>query len=298
VPLPGDTSPGDAGPGGDDGAPSADPQPSTTAPSLPKSTTAPAATGGGPGPASSTAVPPAATTAALPVFTWASSSIDLPWWVPTALPWDTTVDEATLPWAPIASWPGPLSTAPVEVSVGVTVPQIVPTRTDDPASAVVGILTPGAVEVVVEIGAPLAPVWPTDMAQAPSGAPMPEPDARDSQRADHRAPATSPARAAARPVPVSFSEPAVDHASPKAAARASAAPRHSGGSPLPFGVPRPLQGSGSSASSGGVPSLLTFGFATLIGFFVFAAPGLGRRIRLARSPSPRGRHHSPLDRPG
>jgi hypothetical protein len=297
VPLPGDSSPGDAGPGGDS-APPADPQPSPTAPSLPKTTTSPSTAGGAPAPATSTAVAPASNTAALPVFSWASSSIDLPWWIPSALPWDPAVDEAALPWAAIASWPGPLSTPPVEVSVDVTVPRIVPTRADDPASAVVGILTPGAVQVVVEIGAPLAPVWPAGTAQAPRGAPMPRPDARNAPRADRAAQPKAPTRAAARPAPVAWSEPAADHAPPKAAARASAAPRRSGGSPLPFGVPRPLQGSGSSAASGGVPSLLTFGFATLIGFFVFAAPGLGRRIRPARSPSPRGRHHSPLDRPG
>jgi hypothetical protein len=44
--------------------------------------------------------------------------------------------------------------------------------------------------------------------------------------------------------------------------------------------------------------VLVFAFATLIGFFVLAAPGLGRRIRLARYPRPRGRDGSSIDRPG
>jgi hypothetical protein len=67
-----------------------------------------------------------------------------------------------------------------------------------------------------------------------------------------------------------------------------------------YGLERTLSAGGSSTPTGGgsVPSPLLFGFATPIGFIVLAAPGLGRRIRLARHPSPRSRFHSPLDRPG
>jgi hypothetical protein len=66
-----------------------------------------------------------------------------------------------------------------------------------------------------------------------------------------------------------------------------------------FALPRTLNAGGSSQSTGGtLPNPLTFGFATVIGFIVLPAPGLGRRIRLARHPSPRNRFHSPLDRPG
>jgi hypothetical protein len=67
----------------------------------------------------------------------------------------------------------------------------------------------------------------------------------------------------------------------------------------PFVFAPPLGAAGSSTSAGGTaPSASNFGLATVTGFFAFAVPGLGRRIRLARIPSPRSRPNSPLDRPG
>jgi hypothetical protein len=55
---------------------------------------------------------------------------------------------------------------------------------------------------------------------------------------------------------------------------------------------------GSSSGAGIVPSSLLVGIAALAAFTIFAAPGLGRRIRVARELSPRGQDASPIDHPG
>jgi tetrahydromethanopterin S-methyltransferase subunit F len=57
--------------------------------------------------------------------------------------------------------------------------------------------------------------------------------------------------------------------------------------------------SGASTSAGGGASGLLIGVvAALIAFFVLAAPGIGRRIRPARLPSPHGRDDLRIDHPG
>jgi hypothetical protein len=162
----------------------------------------------------------------------------------------------------------------------------------------------GAVEIAVEVDATI-PSFPALPSPAGPGEtrrpPAPTPDAPGVAR--------DPARGTSVPAPsrpVSLgptlaprSAPSVQRSQPTADASAGWSPHRPARGPLPFDFPRPLQAGGSSSSTGGsAPSLLLFGLATLIGLFVFAAPGLGRRIRLARLPSPRGRYHSPLDRPG
>jgi hypothetical protein len=67
---------------------------------------------------------------------------------------------------------------------------------------------------------------------------------------------------------------------------------------LPFERRQPRQVAGSSNAGGFVPSALLLGVAALTGFIFVAAPGLGRRIQVARELSPRGLEQSPLDRPG
>lgn len=67
---------------------------------------------------------------------------------------------------------------------------------------------------------------------------------------------------------------------------------------LPLGPTRRLAGSatssGGAASGGGAAA----GVAALTGFYVLAAPGLGRRLKDVRELSPRARSEAPLDRPG
>jgi hypothetical protein len=143
-------------------------------------------------------------------------------------------------------------------------------------------------------------------ATAPTGAPQvlsPEPDAHAVSGARpqaHDLSARQPSLTAnAGSAQAPRSHPSVQRSPPTADARAGSTPRRPARGPLPFNLPRPLHAGGSSSSTGGsAPSLLPFGFATLIGFFVLAAPGLGRRIRPARLPSPRSRLQSPLDHPG
>ncbi len=65
----------------------------------------------------------------------------------------------------------------------------------------------------------------------------------------------------------------------------------------PPGAPLPV-GSSISWTGGSTPSVGVVGVATLVGFLVLAAPGLGRRIRLARELSPHSRDRSRIDRPG
>lgn len=79
----------------------------------------------------------------------------------------------------------------------------------------------------------------------------------------------------------------------------SAPPRAPRDRSSPFDLPSPLQAVGSAGASSGVgPSGLLVLVAALTGHFVFAAPALGRRIRIARGLSPRSRHRSPIDDPG
>ena len=205
--------------------------------------------------------------------------------------------------ATFASWPAALKT-PVELTVNVTTPTVVLSNPPSPALPGLPIPIPaGAVEIEIEleIDTPTAPI-----SLAPVAAPQipaSEPDAHvvsgvRPQARDPWTQAPSP-MANAGSAQASGNHLTVQRAQPTANASAAPPSRRPARGPLPFNLPGPLQAGGSSTSTGGsVPSLLTFGFAVLIGFFVLAAPGLGRRIRLARLPSPRSRLQSPIDRPG
>jgi hypothetical protein len=87
----------------------------------------------------------------------------------------------------------------------------------------------------------------------------------------------------------------------KASARAKRQSRsRSGGAPLsPWPPLRPFQAAGApGASSSFVPSASVLGTAALVALFVLAAPGFGRRIRVARELRPRGTYGSSIDHPG
>lgn len=104
---------------------------------------------------------------------------------------------------------------------------------------------------------------------------------------------SSPSRRA-EPHPV---EPRAEHASPRATRRST---KPSGGTPPVLWPPlRPFQAAGApGASSSFVPSASALGTAALVALFVLAAPGFGRRIRVARELRPRGTYGSSIDHPG
>jgi hypothetical protein len=140
----------------------------------------------------------------------------------------------------------------------------------------------------------------------PSGAlvPRPEPAPSRPRPGAHRgAPTAAPAQPDAFVLSAGTSQAPSSAASAEAPARAprpGASASAGGGSrtPLPLDLP-PLQATSSAGvGGGGASSLLLFGVAALTGFLVLAAPGLGRRLRLARYPRPRSRNGSSIDRPG
>jgi hypothetical protein len=92
-------------------------------------------------------------------------------------------------------------------------------------------------------------------------------------------------------------EPRVVKASPRAKRQP---PSRSGGAPLsPWRPLLPTQAAGGlGASSSFVPSASVVGTAALVALFVLAAPGFGRRIRVARELRPRGTYGSSIDHPG
>jgi hypothetical protein len=106
------------------------------------------------------------------------------------------------------------------------------------------------------------------------------------------APVSSLPRRAEPPV-----EPRAAKAPPRATRRSTA---RSGGNPLVLWPPlRPFQAAGGpGASSSFVPSVSVLGTAALVALFVLAAPGFGRRIRVARELRPRGTYGSSIDHPG
>jgi hypothetical protein len=107
--------------------------------------------------------------------------------------------------------------------------------------------------------------------------------------------AYSPTEAQAAP---RHSQPRAHHARPVGQTRAHGASSKRDRQQLPLERRQSRQAFGSSSAGGVIPSALLFGFAALTGFIVLAAPGLGRRIRVARELSPRSPVQSPLDRPG
>jgi hypothetical protein len=198
-------------------------------------------------------------------------------------------------WGTAVRWPLFPAQPPVSVLVAVTTPFGVPAGSSVFPTFPESLLD-DAVQIVVEVGAAPIPADPTTLEAAP-----PDP-ATGLRAAAPRRTGAAPASAVAAQVssthPTS-THPTVKRSQPRADKSARTTRRSSSHGPLPFERSGAPQIGGFSASSGGgASSLLVFGFATLTGSFVFAAPGLGRRIRLAREPSPRSRHDSPLDRPG
>ncbi len=294
APTPGDTAPADTG--GDTAPPAASsPAPVASGPEISPSIVPE----GGTGPAPSlvpSLVEPAAISEWVFRVPWATA-IDLP--APLRAPMSadfatTTGNSAAIPWP---AFPAPPVLPVVEVDIAL--PSVVPSGPATPSLPTVVVPTPtGTIQIAIDLEVPT----PTSVLAAPApdaDAPLPDPG---SPAAGARVPRAELPRLEASAVAATAapSAPPVDRARARPQAEATArAPRSSSDGRPPFDFPLPLQVAGSSTSTGGVvPSLLTFGLATVIGFFAFAAPGLGRRIRLARIPSPRGRSHSPLDRPG
>jgi hypothetical protein len=183
------------------------------------------------------------------------------------------------------SMPAP-PTTPVEVTVDVVIPAVIP-----PFSP--GTSPPGpTVEVTAAVGVSI-PHVPRDPTEAGRAA------ATGRRHGDART--LPPAHAVDTAVPRQIHPSAHQH--PRAGKdRADAAPtrdargtrRHE----LPLDLPRRSPAVGSSSSGGVVPGALLLGVAALTGFFLLAAPGLGRRIRVARELSPRSPEQSPIDHPG
>jgi hypothetical protein len=114
----------------------------------------------------------------------------------------------------------------------------------------------------------------------------------------HPRPTAATAHPPAEVEHTSPSEPRVHHARPVEQTRARGDRSKPERRQLPLERRQPRQALGSSSAGGIVPSALLFGFAALTGFIVLAAPGLGRRIRVARVLRPRSLDRPPIDHPG
>ena len=200
------------------------------------------------------------------------------------------------------SWPAwPMAPPQIEVVVDPKTPSVssivvsVPSVHLPPTLAIPPFGTPPSIELEIPVSPFSAPTWLAEPQPIAPDAHKPNATRTESPDAP---PAATPQFATAgwvqAPPP---SEPKTERSGRHAEPSAGRASRSNGGS-LPHRFP-PLEAAGSAGSTGGsAPSVLLVGLATLIGFFVLAAPGLGRRIRLARIPSPRGRFGSSIDRPG
>ena len=231
------------------------------------------------------------------------------WLCPLTIPADATpLPEVDAPPLPVQFLPEPdavpdlplpsvwLASAPPELQRGVTTEVIVvPSLPSTSLASQIEVVIP-AVVLPVPTTTPSLPVpglplpsaaaaaGPTTTATGPSRRPSPPPPtiARQETLADH----------------LPQTEPRAEHARPAKRDRARGARPHRPLPPIPLDRPQPRQATGSSSFGGFVPSALLLGVAALTGFILLAAPGLGRRIRLARELSPRGLGQSPLDRPG
>ena len=98
--------------------------------------------------------------------------------------------------------------------------------------------------------------------------------------------------------PASNARPRAHHARPVEQTRAQGRRVKGDRQQLPLERRQSRQALGSSSAGGVVPSALLFGFAALTGFIVFAAPGLGRRLRAPRKLRPPSPDPSPIEHPG
>jgi hypothetical protein len=221
---------------------------------------------------------------------WPSTITDLAAWPSAAWPsadWPA-VPLPTLPASSdVSSWPPPLPLPTFDVDIDITVPAV--PSSSAPTVAGVPVVIP-SIEIAIDFepgGATArpqpAPSRPKPDAHRPRGRTIVQPDAAIADSGSPQVASSAPSGA---------TQVVAAHSGTRASSRGG------GRIPLPLDLP-PLQAAGSSAAGGAsASSLLLFGFASVIGFFVFAAPGLGRRIRLARYPRPRGRDGSSIDRPG
>jgi hypothetical protein len=120
--------------------------------------------------------------------------------------------------------------------------------------------------------------------------------------------ATPPRRQGADDAPFQLAVPARDRpsivhrdAAPSQHANVTVRPapsRPQRGPHLPVDAPQTLELGGSTAPSSVGALVLLLLVATLTGILLVAAPGLGRRIRPARRPTPRSRYRRRIDLPG
>ena len=203
------------------------------------------------------------------LFHWITA-VELPEWVISLLP--PELAGATIPLVPAIE---PMTSAGPFTMIGDVVP--IPLSLAAPAIPVAGADAPVPFQTIVTSQPPAQrrESATTATAQWPAAA------------------GSSPLRRA-EPHPV---EPRAEKAPPRATRRSTARSR---GAPLvPWPPLGPFQAGGApGASSSAVPSVSVLGTAALVALFVLAAPGFGRRIRVARQLRPRGTYGSSIDHPG
>jgi hypothetical protein len=201
--------------------------------------------------------------------------------VESLLAWITGMD--------LPAWVLPL--APPELGIAV-VPGLGP-LSDSGSSSTIGDLAP----IPLPFGAPAPPVSAADE-PARFDTTVISPDLTPQQQrttSSALSPAASSSSHPGHPGSVAAA-PRVVKASPRAKRQP---PSRFGDAPLSPWPPLLFQTAGGpGASSSFVPSASVVGTAALVALFVLAAPGFGRRIRVARELRPRGTYGSSIDHPG
>jgi hypothetical protein len=200
--------------------------------------------------------------------------------------------------------------APAVTLPAVWLPTVLPTL--QPGAAVEVVVVPSV--PMVEIAIPPV-VLPASTAPSRPLPAIPFPAVDDAAEPTTTSPGLPPARRTitpgARPIAATGyppaqvdtqlpqSQPRVHQARPAKHARAQEERSKRDRRQLPLERRQPRQALGSSSSAGGVvSSALLLGFAVLTGFIALAAPGVGRRIRVAQELRPRSPDRSPIDHPG
>lgn len=240
---------------------------------------------------------PAIDLAAIAAKTLEPPTIDSDFVLPVATSVQAAMDAVFRSWPALPMAPPQIEVfvdpkAPSVPSIVVSVPSVLP-----PTLSISPFGTQPSIELEIPVPAFSAPTW------LAGPQPVIAPDAHKPTATRTESPDAPPAAATSQVATAGWvqappTEPKTERSGRPAEPSAARASRSNGGS-LPHRFP-PLEAAGFAGSTGGgaAPSVLLIGLATLIGFFVLAAPGLGRRIRLARTPSPRGRFGSSIDRPG
>ena len=207
-------------------------------------------------------------------FPWVSP-VDLPAWVISLLPFPELGRGATIRLVPVFD---PLTRTAVISTLAdiapIPLPFVVPAAPFPAADAPAAFDTP--------VISPRGPQSREGAAQTPATTVPVGTDGLPSRRAETHS-----------------AEPRLEKAPPPA--KRHSAGRHSRGTPPVTLWPplRPFQAAGApGASSSFVPSTSVLGTAALVALFVLAAPGFGRRIRVAHELRPRGTYGSSIDRPG